>query len=55
VPAKADVTPVDPYEPRAYGFRAFRAGLRPADYALGRTVPPGGTPPPLPPKAPAKK
>jgi len=55
VPAAADVTPVDPYAPRAYGFRAFRYGLRPVDYALGRTVPAGGTPPPVPKKAPAKQ
>jgi hypothetical protein len=35
VPARADVTLVDPYEPTMYGFGGFRRGLRPADYALG--------------------
>jgi hypothetical protein len=56
VPAKADVTYVDPYQPRMYGFRGYRYGLKPADYGLGKTVPEGQTPPPLPPKkTPAKK
>jgi type 1 glutamine amidotransferase len=31
VPARADVTYVDPYTPSPYGFDAFRKGLRPAD------------------------
>ena len=52
IPAKADVGLVDPFTPRKYGFRGYRTGLRPADYALGKTVPVGGT---LPPPAPAKK
>lgn len=52
VPAKADVTYVDPYMPRMYGFNGYRTGLRPSDYALGKTVPVGGT---LPPPAPAPK
>ncbi len=45
VPAKADVAVVDPYTPRKYGFKGYRYGLRPADYALGKIVPEGGTPP----------
>lgn len=36
VPAKADVTIVDPYRPSFYGFDAFRKGLRPSDFAMGR-------------------
>jgi hypothetical protein len=56
VPARADVRLVDPYAPRKYGFRGQRFGLKPADYALGKTVPEGDTPPPPPPKkAPAAK
>ncbi len=51
VPARADVRPVDPYTPLMYGFKGYRIGLRPADYALGRTVP-EGTPRP-PPRQPA--
>ena len=52
VPPKADVTYVDPYTPRMYGFNGYRTGLTIADYALGKTVPVGGT---LPPPAPAPK
>ncbi len=52
VPAKGDVTYVDPYTPRAYGFDGYRTGLKPSDYALGKIVPVGGT---VPPKAPAPK
>jgi len=37
VPARADVAPVDLYVPTAYGFKTYRRGLRPADYALGRS------------------
>jgi hypothetical protein len=44
VPAKADVTIVDPYEPSFYGFDAFRKGLRPADFAMGH-APVGGAAP----------
>ncbi|PAW63197.1 MAG: hypothetical protein B9S34_14780 [Opitutia bacterium Tous-C1TDCM] len=56
VPTKADVRLVDPYSPKMYGFKGYRYGLKPADYALGKTVPPGATPPPPPPKKePAKK
>jgi type 1 glutamine amidotransferase len=39
VPARADVTYVDPYRPSFYGFDGFRQGLRVADFALGATVP----------------
>lgn len=56
VPAKADVRYVDSYAPRFFGFRSFRTGLTPADHALGKVLPVGGTLPPLPPKpAPAPK
>jgi hypothetical protein len=48
VPARADVRVVDPYSPRKYGFRGYRFKLTPADYALGRIVPEGATPPPPP-------
>lgn len=50
VPAKADVRYVDPYSPRKYGFKGQRYGLKPADYALGKTVPEGKAPPPPAPK-----
>ncbi len=46
IPAKADVTYVDPYTPRMYGFNGFRTGITVADYALGKTLPAGGTLPP---------
>ena len=46
VPAKAEVTYVDPYDPSFYGFDGFRKGLRADDFALGKTVP--GTPLPRP-------
>ncbi len=52
VPAKADVRLVDPYTPRAYGFKGFRVGLRPSDYALGKIVPDGEARPPTPAVAP---
>jgi hypothetical protein len=38
VPARADVTCVDPYEPTMYGFGGYRRGMRPADHALGRPL-----------------
>lgn len=41
VPAKADVRYVDPYEPAAYAFNGYRRGLKPADHALGKTLPAG--------------
>jgi azurin/glucose/arabinose dehydrogenase/lysophospholipase L1-like esterase len=49
VPAKANVTLVDPFTPRKYGFKGYRYQLTPAAYALGQTVPVGGNPPPAPP------
>jgi azurin/glucose/arabinose dehydrogenase len=45
VPAKADVRVVDPYQPRMYGFKGYRVGLKPSDYALGKTAPNGATAP----------
>ena len=51
VPAKADVTYVDPYAPRFYGFNGYRTGLTPADHALGKTLAAGGTVPPPKPAA----
>ncbi|WP_414664033.1 PVC-type heme-binding CxxCH protein [Horticoccus sp. 23ND18S-11] len=54
VPAKADVTVVDPYKPLMYGFKGYRIGLKPSDYALGKTVP-EGAPRPAATPAPAKK
>lgn len=46
VPATADVTYVDKYEPSFYAGNGFRKGLRPEDHALGRVLP--GTPLPKP-------
>jgi hypothetical protein len=34
VPSKADVRVVDPYQPTMYGFKGYRLGLKPSDYAL---------------------
>ncbi len=51
VPAKADVSYVDPYTPTMYGFRGYRYRLKPSDYALGKIVPAGEKMPPPPPKA----
>jgi hypothetical protein len=39
VPAKADVTYVDDYDPSFYGFDGFRQGLHASDFALGKKVP----------------
>ena len=39
VPAKADVTLVDEYEPSFYGFGGERKGLKVADLALGKGLP----------------
>jgi hypothetical protein len=41
VPAKADVSFVDPYTPRFYGFNGFRGGLKASDHALGKELPAG--------------
>lgn len=49
VPAKADVTYVDPYEPGFYGNNGYRKGMRPEDLALGKAMP--GKPAPKPPGA----
>jgi hypothetical protein len=35
VPARANVEPVDPYEPLMYGFETFRRGIKATDHALG--------------------
>ncbi len=48
VPAKADVTYVDEYEPSFYGFDGFRKGLRPSDFELGKKVPGEPLPRPAP-------
>lgn len=53
IPARADVSFVDPYEPAPYAFKGYRRGLTPADHALGRKLPPG-LPPPAP-TAPKRK
>ena len=39
VPAKADVSYVDPYEPGFYSGGGFRKGMRPEDLALGKRMP----------------
>jgi putative heme-binding domain-containing protein len=39
VPQRADVEYVGPYTPSDYGFDGFRRGMRPADLALGTTIP----------------
>ena len=50
IPAKAAVAPFDGYAPRMYGFNGYRTGIMPADHALGKVLPIGGTVPPPPPK-----
>jgi hypothetical protein len=40
VPAMLDVQYVDPYTPSDYSAGGFRKGLRPANHALGKTLPP---------------
>jgi hypothetical protein len=47
VPAKADVTFVDEYQPSFYGFDGFRKGLRAADFELGKRVPGEPLPKPI--------
>ena len=39
VPAKADVTLVDEYQPSFYGFGGERKGLKVADLGLGKGLP----------------
>jgi glucose/arabinose dehydrogenase/azurin/lysophospholipase L1-like esterase len=51
IPAKANVATLDGYDPRPYGFNGYRTGITPADHALGKVLPVGGTVPPPPPKA----
>jgi len=48
VPARADVTYVDEYQPSFYGFDGFRKGLRASDFALGKKVPGEPLPRPVP-------
>lgn len=48
VPARADVSFVDPFEPLMYGFRSYRRGIRAEDHALGKTLK-AGAPAPAPP------
>jgi type 1 glutamine amidotransferase len=50
VPEKADVAYVDDYQPLMYGFNQYRAGLRASDHALGKVLPEGKKPEPLPKK-----
>ena len=40
VPAKADVTFIDPFEPSMYGFNGFNKGLTPDDFAAGKATKP---------------
>jgi putative heme-binding domain-containing protein len=42
IPSKANVDYIDPFKPSAFGFGAFRRGLRPADHALGVVLPQAG-------------
>ncbi len=39
VPEKANVEYVDPFHPSKYGFKSFRTGIKPADHALGKSLP----------------
>ena len=48
VPAKADVSYVDEYQPSFYGFDGFRKGLKATDFEIGKKVP--GEPLPRPAK-----
>lgn len=45
VPGRADARVVDPYSPTPYRFGGYRRGVRPADHAIGHTLP-GGPPAP---------
>ena len=47
VPAKTDVSYVDPYEPSPYSFKGYRRGLTPDDHALGKTLRAGAPESPL--------
>lgn len=48
VPAKADVSFVDPYEPSMYGFNGFKKGLKPDDFAAGKATTPAPVAAPAP-------
>jgi hypothetical protein len=41
IPARTDVSFIDPFEPSPYAFKRYRRGLTPDDHALGRKLPPG--------------
>ena len=41
IPEKANVEPVDPFNPTMYRSNAFRKGLKAADHALGKELPAG--------------
>lgn len=45
VPAKADVTFVDPFEPSMYGFDGNNKGLTPDDFGLGKATKPAAPAP----------
>ncbi|MFO0936739.1 MAG: ThuA domain-containing protein [Gemmataceae bacterium] len=38
IPAKADVTYVDDFQPIDYSFKGYRKGITPADHALGKVL-----------------
>ena len=40
IPPKADVAYVDAYHPTMYGFKTYRKGVKVADHALGKSLPP---------------
>jgi len=44
VPAKADVEIVDGYKPSIFGFKGYRKGMKPDDFALGNPIPPAEKP-----------
>jgi hypothetical protein len=46
VPANADVTYVDPYEPSFYGFNGFKKGQKPDDFGAGKATTPAPAPAP---------
>ncbi len=50
IPAKTDVSFVDPYAPSDYAFKGYRRGLKPEDHALGKTLRAGDRAPATPKK-----
>ncbi|MGC3972330.1 MAG: HEAT repeat domain-containing protein [Pirellulales bacterium] len=40
IPKKVDAGLVDAFTPTKYGFKGFRVGLKPDDFALGKSLPP---------------